>query len=289
MKNLLLPIVVITALLGYNSVFIVPQWKSAVVFQFREINRSGLGPGLHFLIPFVNSVQMFEKRLMTLDQEPQRFLTREKKDVVVDFYVKWRITDDRLFYRSTTGDLARANTLLAQRINSALRDEFGERSVQEVVAADRGRMMDIVHNRLAELSSEFGIEAVDVRTMRIDLPEEVSESVYGRMRAERGRVAKDLRARGEEAAERIQAAADREREVILANAYRKAEVLRGEGDAEATDVYAEAYGRDKEFYNFYRSITAYRNSFSSGEDVLVLTPDSEFFQYFQNPVVDDDG
>ena len=275
--------VVLLAVVAYFSLFRVQEYEQAIVFQFKEIQRSDYKPGLHFMIPVVNTVQKFETRLLNLDQEPQRFLTVEKKDVIVDYYAKWIIADVRKFYVATRGgDVHYATGLLGQRINRALRDEFGKRTVQEVVAGERGEILDVVQTATAQIYDELGISVVDVRTKRIDLPEEVSNSVYARMRAERTRVAKDFRARGEEAAERIMADADREREVILANAYKDAETVRGEGDARATEIYAGAFGKDQEFYTLYRSLNAYRSSFNSSNDILLLEPDSDFFKYFNN-------
>jgi membrane protease subunit HflC len=279
--KVLIPLFVI-AVIAYSSVFIVNQWEQALVFKFREIQRSDDEPGLHFMLPLVNVAQKFEKRLLNLDQEPQRFLTIEKKDVIVDYYVKWRITDVEKFYTATRGDVLYANGLLGQRINRALRDEFGARTVQEVVAGERTQILSVVTASTSNLPQELGITVVDVRTKRIDLPTEVSNSVYERMRAERNRVAKDFRARGSEAAERIRANADREREIILANAYRDAEIIRGEGDAQATEIYAAAYTKDEEFYSLYRSLNAYKNSFNNGNDILLLEPKSDFFRYFNN-------
>jgi len=277
--------VILLALIASVSLFKVQQWEQAIVFKFREIERSDYKPGLHFKIPGVNTSQTFEKRLLNLDQEPQRFLTKEKKDVIVDYYVKWRISDVGKFYTiSLGGDVQYANGLLEQRITRALRDEFGKKTVQEVVAGDRGEIFDALASTIAQLPQELGILVVDIRTKRIDLPAEVSHSVYERMRAERLRVAKDFRARGEEAAERISATADREREIILANAYRDAEIIRGEGDAQATETYAAAFGRDEEFYAFYRSLSAYQNSFSGQNDILLISPESDFFKYFNHPL-----
>ena len=277
-------LVAIAAVVAYFSLFRVQQYEQAVVFKFREIHRSDDEPGLHFMLPVVNTVQKFEKRLLNLDQEPQRFLTVEKKDVIVDYYAKWYISDVEKFYVATRGgDVLYATGLLGQRINRALRDEFGKRTVQEVVAGERGEILDVVETTTDQLRDELGITVVDVRTKRIDLPAEVSNSVYARMRAERTRVAKDFRARGEEAAERIRANADREREIILANAYRDAETVRGEGDAQATEIYASAFGRNQEFYTLYRSLNAYRTSFSNNNDILLLEPDSDFFKYFNSP------
>ncbi len=273
--------IVVAALLGSLSVFRVEQWEQAIVFRFKEVHRTDNEPGLHFMWPLMDTAQKFSTQLLNVDQDPQRFLTVEKKDVIVDYYAKWRITDVERFYTATKGgDFAYANTLLGQRINTTLRDEFGKRTVQEVVASERGEIFDIVKPETALFPQELGITVKDVQTKRIDLPEEVSHSVYERMRAERLRVAKDFRARGEEAAERIQAKADRDREVILAEAYRDAEIIRGEGDAQATEIYAAAFGRNEEFYAMYRSLNAYKNIFSKGNDVLLLKPDSEFFKYF---------
>ena len=270
----------VIAVIFYFSVFTVNQWQQALVFKFREISRSDNEPGIHFMIPLVNYAQKIEKRLLNLDKEPQRFLTKEKKDVIVDYYVKWRITDIEKFYTATRGNVVSANTLLEQRINRALRDQFGERTIQEVVSGERTQIMSVVTSTTSNLSDELGISVIDVRTKRIDLPAEVSNSVYQRMRAERDRVAKGFRARGSEAAERIRANADREREVILANAFRDAETIRGEGDAQATEVYAAAFTKDREFYSFYRSLNAYQNSFNQGNDILLVEPESDFFKYF---------
>ena len=280
--RIILPVVLL-AVVAYFSLFRVQEYEQAIVFQFKEIQRSDYEPGLHFMIPIINTAQKFETRLLNLDQEPQRFLTVEKKDVIVDYYAKWVISDVEKFYVATRGgDVQYATGLLGQRINRALRDEFGKRTVQEVVAGERGEILDVVETTTDQLRDELGITVIDVRTKRIDLPEEVSNSVYARMRAERTRVAKDFRARGEEAAERIRANADREREVILANAYKDAETVRGEGDARATDIYAQAFGKDEEFYTLYRSLNAYRTSFSNNSDILLLEPDSDFFRYFNN-------
>lgn len=276
----ILGLVVMTA---FFTLYRVYEWEQAIVFRFREVDKTDNKPGLHFKIPVVNSVQKFEKRLLNLDKEAQRFLTHEKKDVLVDYFIKWRISDVKQFYTATRGDINAANNLLEQRINRALRDQFGERTVQQVVAGERTEILAIVTSTTSGMEEELGITVVDVRTKRIDLPEEVSNSVYARMRAERERVAKDFRARGSEASERIKANADREREVILATAYKDAEIIRGEGDAKATEIYASAYGRNQEFYTFYRSLNAYKNSFDQGNNILLLEPDSDFFRYFNHP------
>lgn len=280
-QKIIIPVIIL-AILGYFSVFTVKEYEQAIVFEFRKIKRSDFEPGLHFKMPFINNVQKFEKRLLNLDLEPQRFLTSEKKDVIVDYYVKWRIIDVVKFYTATRGDVVYANGLLGQRISRAIRDEFGARTVQEVVAGERSQILEVVKKSTSNLPDELGIFVEDVRTKRIDLPAEVSNSVYERMRAERNRVAKDFRARGFEAAERIEANADREREVILANAYRDSEIIRGEGDAQATEIYAAAFNNDREFYSLYRSLNAYQNSFSGNNDIMLVEPDSDFFKYFNN-------
>lgn len=284
LKKIIVPFIVLALLISPLALFRVQQWEQAILFKFREIERDNYKPGLHFKLPGVNTSQTFEARLLNLDQEPQRFLTQEKKDVIVDYYVKWFISDVGKFYTiSLGGDINYANSLLEQRVTRALRDEFGKKTVQQVVAGERGEIFDALQAAIGQLPAELGVTVVDIRTKRIDLPEEVSHSVYERMRAERLRVAKDFRARGEEAAEKIRAAADREREVILANAYRDAEITRGEGDAKATEIYARAFNKDREFYDLYRSLSAYKNSFKLRNDILLLSPDSDFFKYFGDP------
>jgi membrane protease subunit HflC len=282
-SRLLIPVVVGLLLLGYFSVFTISETELGIKFRLGEIVRSDYAPGLHFKLPIVNNVRKYDKRILNLDAEPQRFLTSEKKDVIVDSYTKWRIVDVRKYYNATGGDYTQANTLLYQKVNDALRAAFGLRTVQEVVSGERGEVMDIVTVRANELAAELGVEVIDVRTKRIDLPSEVSDAVYARMRAERERVARDFRSRGREQAERIRAAADRERTVILAEAYRDAETIRGKGDAMATEIYAKTYRKDEEFYALYRSLSAYRESFRDRSDILVLQPGSDFFKYFNNP------
>lgn len=270
----------VLALVIYASAFIVNQWEVAIKLRLGEIVDSEYKPGLHFMVPLINNVKTFDARIQTHDSRPQRFLTVEKKDVIVDYYAKWRITNPGQFYRSTGGDSTRTARLLAERINTGLRDEFGRRTIQEVVSEDRYQLMDELTKEADRQASELGIEVVDVRVKKIDLPPEVSESVYERMRAERERVARDLRAKGGEAAERIRADADRQRTVIIADAYKVAEEARGEGDAKAAETYAKAYNQDRDFYSFYRSLNAYRAAFGQGGDMLVLQPDSDFFRFF---------
>ena len=270
-------------LVVYASTFIVYQWELALRLRLGEIVDSDYKPGLHFMVPILNNVKKFDGRILTLDTRPERFLTVEKKDVIVDSYVKWRISNVAQYYRSTGGNQDRTANLLVERINTSLRDEFGKRTIQEVVSGERAEIMALLTKDADQKANELGVEVIDVRVKRIDLPPEVSESVYGRMRAERERVARDLRAKGSEAAERIRSDADRQHTVILADAYRQAEELRGAGDAKAAEIYANAYQQDAEFYAFYRSLIAYRKSFSGGNpDLMVLQPDSEFFRYFNS-------
>lgn len=265
-----------------DAVFIVDEREYAVVLQLGEIKGTEYGPGLHAKLPLIQNVRYFDRRILSLDKQPERFLTLEKKNVQVDFFVKWRIRDVGRYYRATGGFENVALERLSDIINRGLRNEFGTRTIQEAVSGERAEIVQALENSAAEKVDELGIELVDVRVKRIDLPDTVSESVYERMRAERTRVAADLRARGHEVAEGIRAEADREREVILANAYRESEELRGKGDAEATAIYAQAYGKNPEFYSFYRSLEVYRNALSGSGDMLVLEPDSELFKYFRN-------
>jgi membrane protease subunit HflC len=282
-KKILIPIAVaLLALILYASTFTVQQWETAIKLRLGEIVRSGYEPGLHFKVPVLNNIMRFDARIQTLDARPQRFLTIEKKDVIVDSYTKWRINDAAQFFRSTGGDSARAERLLSERINTALRDEFGKRTIQEVVTEDRIELMKALTKVSDTQAGELGVEVLDVRVKKIDLPPEVSESVYNRMRAERERVARDLRAKGAEAAERIRADADRQRTVIIADAYKEAEETRGEGDGRAAEIYATAYQQNPAFYAFYRSLDAYRRTFDGQGNTLVLSPDSEFFRFFNS-------
>lgn len=264
------------------SMFRVFEQERVILFQLGEIRRADFKPGLHFLIPFYQNVVKFDSRLQTIEFEPQRFLTGEKKDVIVDSFVRWKIKDVVRFYLATGGDPRRAQILVYQKVNDGLRNEFGKRTLQEVVAGDRGSIRGILTGT-KDLGEELGIEIVDVRLKRIDLPTEVNNSVYERMRSERSRVARQNRASGEREATTIRADADRSRSVISAEAYRDAEILRGEGDATAAAIYARAYNKNPEFYAFYRSLSAYRTSFESKRDVMLLRPDSDFFKYFNNP------
>lgn len=268
--------------LAYFATFFVHERERAALFRLGEIVRTDYIPGLHFKIPVINQVRKFDGRIQTLDVQPERFLTVEKKNVIVDSFVKWKIDDVGRFYTAVAGDPVQAGLRLEQIIKDGLRSEFSRRTINEVVSGERVQIMNILTGNANQAAQRIGISVVDVRVKRIDLPAEVSTSVYRRMEAERSRVARDFRSRGAEAAERIRADADRQRTVILAEAYRDAETLRGEGDAKAAEIYASAYGRDSEFYAFYRSLNSYRSVFSEQGDVLVLEPDSDFFRYFRD-------
>jgi membrane protease subunit HflC len=281
-KNLLLIIALVAALLLANSAYVVSEGQVGVLFQLGRIQRSDIGPGMHLKLPMVQDVRLFDQRILTLDATPERYLTSEKKDVNVDFFAKWRINDVRLYYTTTLGDELGAQQRLSPILQEALRNQISQRTLRETVSDARSTMTKTLVDNANEAAKTLGIEIVDVRIKRIDLPEEVSESVYNRMRAERARVANELRSQGTEVSETIRANANRERQVILAEAERDAQRLRGEGDAEAASIYAEAYSADPEFYAFHRSLEAYRRAFADGEGVLVLDPDTEFFRYFEN-------
>jgi len=269
-------------LLGSTSLFLVQENQTALLLRLGKIVDSDFKPGIHVKMPVIQTVERFDKRLQTLDAKPEHFLTREKKFVVVDSYIKWRIDDTAQYYRSTKGSLMTTSRLLGERINAALRDEFGKRTIAEVISGERTQIMDELTRRADENSSDLGVEIMDVRIKRIDFPPEISNRVYERMRTERERVARELRAQGAEAAERVRANADRQKTEIIASAYRESEEIRGKGDAEAAGIYAAAFSRDTEFYAFWRSLKAYRNVFSRGSSVMVLDPDSPFFRYFRN-------
>lgn len=280
--KLLIPVFALILVVFYAATFTVNQWEVALKLRLGEIVHSDYEPGLHFMLPIINNVNKFDARIQTLDSRPERFLTIEKKDVIVDSFAKWRISNVAQYFRSTGGSETKTARLLAERINTSLRDEFGKRTIKEVVSGERAEIMALLTKDIDAKASELGVEILDIRVKQIDLPPEVSESVYDRMRAERERVARDLRAQGGEAAERIRAEADRERVVIIADAYKQAEELRGEGDAKAAEIYANAYNRDAEFYAFYRSLNAYKSSFKDRSDIMVLQPDSEFFRYLKS-------
>jgi membrane protease subunit HflC len=268
--------------LAFNSLYIVRETERAVLLKFGEVVDPDITVGLHIKTPFVHVVRKFDRRMLTLDAPTQRFLTIEKKPLDVDFYAKWRVIDTKKFYTATNGEEVRAEGLLAQRINTGLRNKFGERTFHEVVSGERDLLMTDLTRDLNQITTdEFGIQLVDVRVKRIDLPSQVSQSVFDRMKSEREREAREQRSTGRELAEKIRATADRQRTVISANAYRDAQVLRGEGDALAANTYAAAYSADGEFYAFVRSLEAYRASFSNKGDLLVVDSESEFFRYLK--------
>lgn len=261
--------------------FTVSQTEKAIKFQLGEIVKSDYQPGLHFKLPFINNVKKFDSRILTMDSKPERFLTAEKKNVIVDSFVKWRIGDVNTFYTAVGGDQMQANIRLDQVIKDALRSEFSRREIKQLVSTDRGLIRETLVKNTALIAKSLGVEIVDVQVKRIDLPNEVSNSVFLRMEAERERVAREFRSQGSEAAERIRADADKQREIILANAYRDAEVLKGEGDARSAEIYAQTFGKDTEFFNFYRSLNAYKETFKQPGDLMVLDADSDFFKYFK--------
>ena len=281
-----LTFMVIAALLllvASNSLYVIKQTERGVLLQFGEVVNPDLQPGLHIKIPFVNNVRKFDGRLITVDSQPERFFTQEQKALMVDSYAKFKIKDTEKFYTATNGEMARAMGLLAQRINNGLRNQVAIRTIQEVVSGERDQLMQDLTAELTVVAQEsLGVEVVDVRVKQIDLPTDVSESVYQRMNAEREKEAREHRSQGQELAEGIRAAADREVTVLQANAYRDAELVRGEGDATATGVYAQAFNQDPEFYSFTRSLQAYQQSFDGGGDMLLIQPDSEFFRYLKS-------
>jgi membrane protease subunit HflC len=266
----------------YGSVFTVGERDLAIKFRFSEIVDSEYEPGLYFKLPYVNNVEFYPKRLLTINNPQEQFLTQEKKNLYVDFFVKWRITDVAVYYRATGGDANTAASRLLEIVKDGIRAEFAKRTVPEVVTAERREMMNEMLSEARKNAQQLGIEVVDVSVKRIEFSDEVSDSVFRRMREERSRIASELRAEGAENAERIKSEADRERTVLLAEAYRDAEIIRGESDATATEIYAEAFNRDPEFYSFYRSLEAYKNSLGTKGDLLVIGPDSDFLRYLKN-------
>lgn len=279
-SKLLVLIAVLGAVVFGLCAYTVNETERAILFKFGEIKEADIQPGLHWKLPFINNVRKFDSRILTLDVKPDLFPTKEKKYVYVDFFVKWRIDNVRNYFVATGGLEERANSRLSQITKDDLRDEFAQRTIKEAVSGERADIMSALVVKANNSSKELGIEIVDLRVSRIDYTDDISDSVYERMRAERNRVAKDFRARGQESAEKIRAAADRERQITLADAYKQSEQLRGSGDATAADIYARAYGKDQEFYTLTKSLTAYKQTFSSKNDILVLEPDSQFFRYF---------
>ena len=285
MANIRLSLVVLAlVVIGIlMSVYYVDQRELAIKFRFGEIVASDLSPGLHFKIPVVNNVQFFPRRIQTITNPQELFLTREKKNLFVDFFIKWRINDVADYYRATRGEQLVASQRLLEMVKDGIRAEFAKRTVPEVVTAERRELMAEVLSKATSSAAQLGIDVVDVRVKRIEFSEDVSESVFNRMRQERARTAAELRAEGAENAEQIRADADRQRTVILAEAYRDAEIVRGQGDARSAEIYADAFQKNDEFYRFYRSIEAYRNSIGTENDILVLDSSGEFFQYLHEP------
>ena len=279
----LLGIVLLVSITAKSAVYMVDEREKVIIVRFGQVLRYDDVPGIHFKTPFLDEARYFDSRILTLDAEPQPFLTKEKKYVVVDSFVKWRIEDALKYYLTVGGQELDARRRLEQVVNSGLRDEFGKREVQKVISTDRHKIMEILTENTDREARKFGIVVVDVRIQRVDLPDEVSQSVYQRMKAERSRIANELRAQGAEAAEKIRANSERQREVLLAEAYSKAERVRGEGDARATALYGAAYGRAPEFYSLYRSLNAYRESFRDKNDIMIVDPSSDFFKYMKKP------
>ncbi|OUD14611.1 protease modulator HflC [Thioflexithrix psekupsensis] len=264
-----------------TTVFTVRQTETAIKLQLGKVIRADYEPGLHFKIPFIQNVRKFDTRIQSVDSNPEQFLTGEQKNLIVDSYIKWRIQDVVTYFTSVGGNAERAKLRLSETLADGLRSEFGKRTIQEVVSGDRAKIMDLITQQASQRAREFGIEILDVRLKRIELPRDVSDSVFQRMEAAREQVAKELRSRGEASAVRIRAEADRESVEIIAKAERDAEQIRGEGDATASEIYAKAFGENPEFYALYRSLQAYRNTFKDRNDILVLEPNSDFFGYFK--------
>ena len=285
MSNLLKSVIVVAVLLmvASSTLYVVSETERGVKLRFGRLIEADIQPGLHVKLPFADDVRLFDARVLTVDAQPASFFTVEKKRLIVDSYAKWRIANVETYYKATGGVETVARNRLANRVNNGLRNQFGTRTLHEVVSGERDALMEDITSDLNEsVLGSLGIEVVDVRVKRIDLPQEVSSQVFRRMTAEREKEATELRSTGKEKAERIRASADRERTIELANAYRDAEQLRGTGDAEAAGIYADAYQQDPEFYSFVRSLNAYKNSFSNKGDVMLVAPDSDFFKYLQN-------
>ena len=289
MKNFSIAIIVAALLLTVSSVFIIYEGQRGIVFQFSKIKRDAATdemmvyePGLHFKIPFIESVRKLDARIQTLDEAPDRFVTAEKKDLMVDSFVKWKIVDFSTYYLRTSGSVDNARVLLKQKVNNGLRTEFGNRTIKEIVSGDRSTIMSKALESASSSREDLGIEVIDVRIKAINLPIEVSNSIYERMRAERTAVAKEHRSQGQEQAEIIRATIDAKVTIMVAEAKKNSFIVRGEGDADAAKIYSNAYQKDAEFYAFYRSLEAYKNSFNSKNDIMVMKPDSEFFRFLKD-------
>ncbi|WP_046003671.1 protease modulator HflC [Pseudoalteromonas rubra] len=287
MKNMTVVGLIIAAFLAFSSVFVVTEGQRAIVLLFSKVQKDSQDnavvyePGLHLKVPFFSQVRRIDARIQTLDGAPDRFVTSEKKDLIVDSFVKWRVNDFSAYYLRARGDKQYAETLLKQKVNNGLRTNFGSRTIKEIVSGERSELMEEALVQASESAQELGIEVLDVRVKQINLPNEVSNSIFQRMRAERTAVAKEHRSEGQEKAEIIRAEVDRRVTVMLADAERNARAVRGQGDALAAKIYADAYNKDPEFFGFVRSLEAYKNTFTSKGDVMVLSPDSEFFDYMK--------
>lgn len=287
MKNFSLVLLLAAVVLSFSSVFVVPEGQKAIVMLFSKVQKDSddqaivYSPGLQFKVPFFSQVRRIDARIQTLDGTPDRFVTSEKKDLIVDSYVKWRVNDFSAFYLRARGDKQYAEALLKQKVNNGLRTNFGSRTIREIVSGERSELMEEALVQASESAQELGIEVLDVRVKQINLPSEVSNSIYQRMRAERTAVAKEHRSEGQEKAETIRAEVDRRVTVMLADAERNARTVRGEGDAQAASIYANAYNKDAEFFGFVRSLEAYKKTFKDKQDVMVLSPDSDFFRYMK--------
>ena len=280
-------VLVLLGLLGMNSLYVVTELERAILLEFGRVVNDDIKPGLHVKLPIINEVRKFDGRVRTSDAPSERFLTLEKKAVIVDSFAKFKVDNVQTYYTATSGDERRAEELLKERINNGLRNEISKRTLHEVVSGERDELMHVLTERLNKVAQEeLGVSVIDVRVKRIDLPPEVSQSVYNRMNTERDIEAREHRAKGQELAVGIRADADRQREVILAQAYGQAEIVRGEGDAEAAGTYAKAFNEDKEFYKFYRSMAAYKRTFAQKSDMLILDPNSDFFKYLNNSTLE---
>jgi membrane protease subunit HflC len=288
MRNFSSILLIVAVLMSFSSVFVVKEGQRAIVLLFSKVQKDSedtavvYGPGLHFKVPFFSQVKQLDARIQTLDGAPDRFVTSEKKDLIVDSFVKWRVNDFSAYYLRARGDKQYAETLLKQKVNNGLRTNFGNRTIKEIVSGERSELMEEALVQASESATELGIEVLDVRVKQINLPNEVSESIFRRMRAERTAVAKEHRSEGQEKAETIRAEVDRRVTVMLADAERNARSVRGEGDATAAKIYADAYNKDAEFFGFVRSLEAYKKTFNNKGDVMVLSPDSEFFDYMKD-------
>lgn len=279
MQNKILVALGLVLIVGMMSVFTVSETEKAIKFRLGEIVKDDYTPGIHFKLPFINNIKKFDSRIQTMAEKPEQFLTSEKKNVIVDLFVKWRIGNVTTFYTAVAGDVNQANLRLNQTIKNAIRGEFSKRDIKQLVSTDRSAIRDVLMEKSKTIAPNLGIDIIDVQVMRIDLPKEVSSSVFRRMEAERESVAREFRSQGAESAEKKRAEADKQRVVELANAFRDAETLRGEGDAISAEIYSKAYGADTEFFTFYRSLNAYKRTFSKSS-MMVVDPNSDFFQYF---------